>query len=259
MSYPPPPPSAPAPSGKPRLRGRIPLRLALIFGILGIAGLVVGGIIAVNGALKKVDDFSRINIPSASSGTANKDTISFSTGGYVAYYEASDATSNSIPAIPVRITSPSGTQKVLDTPYGGKSGGKDVKSLSYDYNGHKGVALWQFTITEKGKYLVEVAGNPKANGSAKMAFGRSIGKSTAIGGVLVVVGVLLLITAIILLIIGLVKRSRNKKELAAAGSYGGYPPPPGYAPPAPGYGPPPGYAPPQQQGWQQPPPPPPNG
>jgi hypothetical protein len=267
MSYPPPPPSAaPAPSGKPRLRGRMPLRLALIFGILGIAGLVVGGIIAVNGALKKVDDFSRIDVPSASSGTVNKDTISFGTGGYVAYYEAPDATSDSIPAVPVRITSPSGKQEVLDTPYGGKSGGKDVKSLSYDYNGHKGVALWQFTITEKGDYLVEVAGNQKANGSAKMAFGRSIGKSTAIGGVLVVIGVLLLITAIILLIVGLVKRSRHKKELATAGSYG-YPPPPGYGPPAPGYGPPapgygppPGYAPPpQEQGWQQPPPPPPNG
>src|SRR3954453_15611639 len=115
MSYPPPPaPAAPAPSGKPRLRGRTPLRLGIIFLILGIAGLVVGGIVAVNGALKKVDKFSRIDVPSASS--VNKDTIHFDTGGYVAYYEAPDASSDSIPAVPVRITSPSGTQKVLDTP-----------------------------------------------------------------------------------------------------------------------------------------------
>ena len=70
---------------------------------------------------------------------------------------------------------------MLDTPYGGKSGGKNVKSLTYDYNGHKGVALWQFTITEKGKYNVAVGGNTQADPDAKIAFGRSIGKSTAIG------------------------------------------------------------------------------
>ena len=66
-----------------------------------------------------------------------------------------------------------------------------MKTLSYDYNDHKGVALWQFTITEKGTYTVEVAGNEQADSDATVAFGRSIGKSTAIGGVLVVVGVLL--------------------------------------------------------------------
>lgn len=249
MSYPPPPPSAaPAPPGKPRLRGRIPLRLALIIGILGIAGLVVGGIIAVNGALKKVDNFSRIDVPSAASGTINKDTIHFGTGGYIAYYEAPDASSSSIPAVPVRLTSPSGSAKILDTPYGGKSGGKDVKSLTYDYNGHKGVALWQFNITQAGSYLVEVGGNRNANSTAKMAFGRSIGKSTVVGGVLIVIGVLLVVAAIILLIVGLVKRSRSKKELATAEAYG-YPPPPGYAPRTygqgyQGYPRPPGYEPP---------------
>jgi hypothetical protein len=88
MSYPPPPPPAvPAQSGKPRLRGRTPLRLAIIFLVLGVAGMVVGGIIAVNGALKKVDKFSRIDVPSAASGAVNKDKITFGTGGYIAYYE----------------------------------------------------------------------------------------------------------------------------------------------------------------------------
>jgi hypothetical protein len=237
MSYPPPPPpAASAPSGKPRLRGRTPLRLAIIFLVLGLAGMVVGGIIAVNGALKKVDKFARIDVPAASS--VNKDTIHFDTGGYVAYYESSKADSSSIPAVPVRITSPSGKQKVLDTPYGGKSGGKDVKSLSYDTDGHKGVALWQFNITEKGTYTVEVAGSQNADADAKMAFGRSIGKSTAVGGVLLIVGVLLFVAGVILLIVGLVKRSRHKKELATAGAYGG-PPPPGYGPPQ-GYGAPQG-------------------
>src|SRR3954453_14809067 len=160
MSYPPPPaPAAPAPSGKPRLRGRIPLRLGIIFLVLGIAGIAVGVIIAVNGALKTVNDFSRIDVPAAGSNQINKDTIHFDTGGYIAYYEAPDASSDSIPAVPVRITGPSGNAQVLNTPYGGKSGGKDVKALTYDFNGHKGVALWQFNVPAAGNYSVEVAGH----------------------------------------------------------------------------------------------------
>jgi hypothetical protein len=275
MSYPPPPPGAPVPAadGKPRLRGRTPLRLAIIFLILGIAGIVVGGVIAVNGALKKVDNFERITIPSAASGTVASKKIDFGgTGGFIAYYESKNADSSGIPAIPVRLTTPSGKQTILQTPYGGKSGGKDVKSLTYDYNGHKGVALWQFTVTEKGTYTVEVAGSSQADPDGKIAFGRSIGKSTAIGATLIVVGVLLLIAGIILLIIGLVKRSRSKKEHAAAqayyaqpGAYGqppqqqygggptyGTPPPQGGYPQQQGGYPPPGYG-------TQPPPPPPGG
>jgi hypothetical protein len=270
MSYPPPPPGAPVPAGagKPRLRGRTPLRLAIIFLILGIAGIVAGGVVALNGALKKVDDFQRITVPSTASGSVATKKIDFGgTGGFIAYYESKNADTSGIPAVPVRLTSPppSSKQQVLQTPYGGKSGGKDVKSLSYDYNGHKGVALWQFTVTEKGTYTVEVAANSEDDPDATIAFGRSIGKSTAIGGVLIVVGALLLVAGIILLIVGLVKRSRSKKELAAAQAYygqqGGYGQPPqqqygggpSYGTPPPpqsGY-PPPGY------GTQPPPPPPP--
>jgi hypothetical protein len=249
MSYPPPPPGAPVPpadGSKPRLRGRIPLRLAIIFLVLGVAGMVIGGVVFANGALKKVDDFQRITVPTSASGTIAKKKIDFGgTGGFIAYYESKNATTSGIPAIPVRLTSPSGTQTILSTPYGGKSGGKDVKSLSYDYNGHKGVALWQFSVKEKGTYTVEVAGASQADPDAKIALGRSIGKSTAVGASLLVVGVLLLIAGIILLIIGLVKRSRSKKELAAAQAY--YSQQGGYGQPQPGYGQPAGYGAPGQQ------------
>ena len=75
------------------------------------------------------------------------------------------------------------------------------------------------------------------------------------------------VAGIILLIIGLVKRSRNKKELAAAGSgtpYGGFGAPmygqPGQQAPQqqPQYGQQPGYGtpPPPPQGYSPPPPPP---
>lgn len=259
MSYPPPPQNvAPAGAGKPRLRGRTPLRLAIIFLVLGIAGIVVGAVILYNGALKKVDDFARIQVPQSSDQIASKN-VNFGKGGYIAYYESSNANTSHIPAIPVRLTDPAGNQQILRTPYGGSSGGKSVKSLSYDYNGHKGVALWQFTITRPGRYKVEVATNSNADPDATMAFGRSVGKGTAVGGVLAVIGVLLLIAGIVLLIVGLVKRSRSKRELAAAQAYygGGYPPPPGYGRPQ-GYpqSQPPGYPPSQPPGYPQSYPPP---
>lgn len=259
MSYPQPPAPAGYPAGQPRLRGRIPLRLGIIFLVLGIAGIVVGGITAYNGALKKVDSFQRITIPPA--GHAVYKHVTFGTGGYVAYYEAHNASSKSIPEIPIKMQTPSGSINTLDTPYGGTSGGNKVKSLTYDYNGHNGVALWQFNISQKGTYLVRVEGNTNAASGAKIAFGRSIGKSTAIGVLLVVLGVLLLIAGVILLIIGLVKRSRSKRErdaMLAGMPYGGYGPPMGVPPAAPvqpGYSPPSYGQPPPQSGYPPPPPP----
>jgi hypothetical protein len=264
MTYAPPPVPPSTGSGKPRLRGRIPLRLAIIFLILGIAGIAVGAVIAYNGALKKVNDFQRITIPQNGTGPVSKKINFGGTGGFIAYYESKNAKSSRIPSIPVVLVSPTRKQLQLQTPYGGKSGGKDVKSLTYDFNGHKGVALWQFSLTEKGTYTVFVGGSTLADPDAKIAFGRSIGKSTAIGAVLIAVGALLLVAGIILLIIGLVKRSRNKKELAAAGAgtpYGGFGAPmygqPGQ-PQQPQYGQQPGYGtpPPPPQGYSPPPPPP---
>ena len=249
MTYPPSQPAG-APPAKPRLRGRIPLRLAIIFGVVGIAAVVIGVVVAYNGAVKKVDDFHRVKVPAAA-GRENVARIDFGgTGGFIAYYESKNADASRIPAIPVRLTSPSGKRQVLTTPYGGKSGGKNVKSLSYDYNGHKGVALWQFTVDETGTYTVEVAGNSSADADAQIAFGRSIGTSTVVGAVLIIIGILLVIAAIVLLIVGLVKRSNSKKQLANAAYYGQYGPPGGYG--QQGYGQPPGqYG--QPGGYGQPP------
>jgi hypothetical protein len=251
MSYPPPPPApAAAGGGKPQLRGRILLRLAIIFLVLGVVGIVVGAIVAYNGALKKVDDFHRIKVPSSG---VNTERVDFDgTGGFIAYYESRNADSSRIPAIPVVLTSPSGKEQVLRTPYGGRSGGTAVKSLSYDYNGHKGVALWEFTVNENGTYTVRVGANSNADPDATIALGRSIGKSTAVGAILIVLGVLLLVAGIVLLIIGLVKRSRSKKELATQAYYfqqgGGYPPQYGQHYPQQPYG---GQQYPQQQYGQQ--------
>ena len=254
MSYPPPPPPATsAPSGKPRLRGRIPLRLALIFGIIGIAGLVVGGLF-VKSTFDTVDGFKRVSL------AAGQGTVRLDSGKYVGYYEAPGHTKV---FIQLAIADAQTRQPVRIGLYGKNTG--TSSSLTYDRNGKHGEAVFKFNIDHSGSYLVQVAtqdGNEPSG--ADVALGKSIAGKLVAGVVVLLVGVLFLVAAIILLIVGLVKRSRHKKQLATAGAYG-YPPPPGYGQPQqyhPGYAPqqyPPGYAPPAEQGWQQPPPPPPNG
>ncbi|MFN2560148.1 MAG: hypothetical protein ABR571_02470 [Jatrophihabitans sp.] len=272
MSYPNPPGEQPAyqpapgygppPSGPTRLRGRTPLRLGWIFLALAIVLFVVGGVTGKK-SLSKVNNFQRVTIlTSPPTSEAQLRTITFTkAGGYLAYYEASDVSSSitKIPEPVVRMLSPSGKELDLKTPYGNRSDNK-IKRLTYDYKGHKGVAVWQFHISETGKYKV-FAGYTAAPPGAKMAFGTSIAKSTVIAGLLIVLGVLFLIAAIVLLIVGFVKRSRHKKELASGGygspAFGGPPPagqwqqPGGFPPPQQG-----GFPPHQQGGYQPPPPPP---
>jgi hypothetical protein len=279
MTYPPPPgesyqpypqqpgyPAAPPPG---RLRGRTPRRLGWIFIPVSIALVIAGGAVYKTQSLNKVDKFSRVSI-AAGGGTATFDK----TGGYIAYYEASgvDSKSTNIPIVAIRLTSPSGQRMVLDTLYGGsKVDTLKIKSrLTYSHNGHDGIAIYQFHISETGQYQVEFGGTGVAAANSDMAFGPSIGKGVAFAVALIVPGILLLIAGIVLLIVGYVKKRRHKREIAAY-PYGappppgaGYPPPypppyrpqayppPGQAPPAAptGYEPPPGY---QQPSFGEPP------
>jgi len=264
MSYPPPPSYPPAPQAPQAgpLRGRTPRRLGWIFLILAIALFVVGGVVLAKKSFNEVDKFSRVPIPTSDG------SIHLKAGKNVAYYEAKGVNSdiNSVPAVGVAIKSPSGQVQTLTKPYGGRSDGK-VKIFTYDYHGHHGVALYEFTAPETGTYEVATRPTAQTDPNGKMAFGKDIKNSTIAGALIFVAGVLFLVAAIVLLIVGFVKRSRHKKELQSysAGGYGqpafggapgGYPPPQGYGqqpPPPPGYGqqppPPPGYG-------QQPPPPP---
>lgn len=254
MSYPPPPPPSAAPGNpgaKLRLHGRIPLRLALIFGVVGIILIVVGVVVVAKEALGTVDNFKRVSI-SSGGGTVNLD----GTGKWVGYYEASDVTSSiaAIPNIRVAVSGPGGQNVALQT-YGNRSDGQ-VRKLTYDYNGHKGAAAFQFEAKQKGTYRIQIQPEEQLPAGADFAFGRDIvNTGTVISGLLIVLGILLIIAAIVLLIVGLVKRSRHKKQLAD-NPYGGPPqnyPPPGY-PQQPEYGRP-GYG---QPGYGGPPPPPPS-
>lgn len=225
---------APPPQGP--LRGRTPRRLGWIFLALAIALFIAGGIVLATKSFSEVNKFQRVAVPTQNS------TVTFNrTGKWVAYYEASNVHSgiDSVPAVRVAIESPSGQVRELTTLYGNRSDRK-VKIFTYDYNNHRGVALYQFNISETGTYHVATQPGPAAAADAKIAFGKDISGGTIAGGLIVVGGVVALIVAIVLLIVGYVKRSRHKRELQS-GQFGG--PPPGYGPPA-GYGTPPGYAPP---------------
>jgi hypothetical protein len=223
-------------------RGRKPLWAALITFVIAVVLFAVGGFVVGTKALGKVNDFQRVAF-SSGSGTVTLN----GTGKWIGYYEAGNV-SNSIDRIPdfrVAVTSPSG-QNVTFQPYGNRGDGK-VKKLTYDHNGHKGAAAFQFTATEKGTYRIRLAAVDSLPSDADVAIGRDIAGGTIVGGALILGGVLFIVAAIVLLIVGLVKRSRHKTELAAGGYYGG-----GYggAVPAPQWPPAPQqWQPGQQQPW----------
>jgi hypothetical protein len=204
-----------------RLRGRTPRRLGWIFLAAAVVVLIVGVVVVATKSLGKVDDFQRVRVADGAG------TINLEAGKYVAYYEADNVErdTKTLPMIGVQLTSPSGQVINVTTPYGNRSDNK-IKHLTYDYDGHRGAAMYEFTTTEAGAYQVKLTGNVAQGPNATMAFGDSIATGTIVGGLLVVLGILLIVTAIVLLIVGYVKRSRHKRELAA-----GAPPwsPPPYA------------------------------
>ncbi|HET6878431.1 MAG TPA: hypothetical protein VFH38_12940 [Jatrophihabitans sp.] len=227
---------APPPPGGVRKRGRTPLRLALIFGVIGVVLLVVGGIVGFSAGLNKVDNFQRVSV------AQGRGTIHLNAGNYLAYYESPDynTSSNSVPVVIVQMRNSRTGALVTGQLYGNRSDRK-VSTLTYDHNGHHGAALYQFSIKTSGNYDVALGVPPSSNASPRsdMAFGPSIAGGLAAGGILAIVGVLLIIAAVVLLIVGLVQRSKGSKQPAAV-PYGpppgsGYPPPQqpgsGYSPP----------------------------
>ncbi len=187
--------------------------------VIGLALTIGGGVLASTKSYSKVNDFQRVAVKDSTG------TVNFShAGGYVAYYESSTitgSTSQRIPEVGGTLTNQAtNTTVTLQTPYGNRSDGK-IKFLHYDYNGHKGVALWQFHIDQPGAWKVQLETGAGLPADAVIAFGPSIAKGVVIGGIIAVLGVLLLIAGLVTLIVGIVKRRRNLKELRGGG-FGGY-------------------------------------
>ena len=252
MSYPQPPspaypsayPAGAAP-GKVRLRGRVLRILGWTFLGLAVVLFVVGIVVVGTKSLGKVNGFQRITFASGQ-GTVNLDT-----GKYVGYYEASNV-SDSIDFVPrfqAAVRGPNGPVNLQV--YGNRSDGK-IKKFTYDYNGHKGVAAFQFNAPVAGRYTIALREIDSLPSGADVAIGRDIAGGAIAGGVLIIISVVFGIVAIILLIIGYVKRSNHKGELQRGQYWGGVPAPAyGGQPPA-GYGAPQGFAPPPG-GYQAPP------
>ena len=228
--------------GKPRLRGRTPLRLSFVFLVLAIVAIVVGVVLGAKGYTSTIDGFHRLPV------AQGQGVVNLKAGKYVGYYEVPDGETGNFD-VRLAIRKSSGKNVKIES-Y--RKDGSSSSKLTYSYKGRQGEALYKFTITSSGKYDVAVAAEGATRG-ADIAFGKSIAGSIIAGVLLIILGVVLGIVFLVLLIVGLVKRSRHKRELAnpyGGQGYGGPPPPPGYGQqPPPGYGqqPPPGYG-------QQPPP-----
>lgn len=205
--YPPPPPGATG-----RLRGRIPLRLALIFGVLGIALVVIGAVLGFSNTRSDVDGFQRISFASETH------TVHFTrVGKYVAYFET-PSNGDHTAYVQMAITNAAGKHLQLGR-YGGASHSSHV---DYNIHGHHGEALFTFTIGQPGTYQVAIRATGAPPG-ADMAFGKSIATGLALGIGLLIPGILLVVAAIILLIVGLVRRHSHKRQIELA-SRGGPPP-----------------------------------
>jgi hypothetical protein len=247
-AYPPAPGPVAGDPGKVRLRGRIPRILGWVFLALAIALFAAGAAVIGTKSLGKVNGFHRIAYPQG--GTVSLD----GSGKWIIYLEASNADSLSRIPFQVQVLAPSGNQIPVQY-YGNPGQGEKVSKFTYDYNGHHGIAAYQFNAPVAGSYQIRGAGQPLPPG-ADLAVGRDITTSTVVGGALIGGGVLFGIAAIVLLIVGYVKRSRHKNELRA-GAFGApaWGVPGGYAGPPPGYTPPPGgYGAPPSGGYGAPPP-----
>jgi hypothetical protein len=228
-SYPPPPPPhyGPAPGGRQRLRGRIPLRLAAIFGIIGLGLAIAGIVVLVKSPINKVDDFVRAPVD----GRAHAVELT-RTGHYVVYFETPQSGSH---RANVRLTVSGQDDDPLKlSVYGANR--TSTSTLTYDLGGKHGEAAYTFSISRSGTYSMTATSSDAPAGS-RMAFGESIAHGLVAGLALFFPGLFLVIAAVVLLIVGLVKRSRHKRELASAYRGGGNPWPgqaPGYGYPPPG-------------------------
>jgi hypothetical protein len=248
--------------------------LGWIFLGVAVVAFVIGGVVLGTKSLSQVNDFQRVSFEQG--GPVQLD----GTGKWVVYLEAGNV--DSLQRIPFRlaVSGPSGLP--LRVAYYGDPGpGEKVHKFTYDYNGHTGIAAFQFTVTTPGQYTLRAQAVEPVPSDARLAVGRDIAGSTIVGALFIVAGVVFAIAAAVLLIVGYVMRSRHKAELRAGQYWGGAPPmtygqgygpqpafgvPQGYPPPPPGYGPTPGYGappgygvPPAPPGYGPPPTPPESG
>ncbi len=197
--------------------GRRSLLLAPVVGLAGVALVVVGVLLVVNGSLDKVTGFDRVSV--GASGTAR-----FAhPGRYVAYYEAADVDENTrhVPALTITLRAPSGAVVRV-----GRPGDARVpkNAVTYQYKGHNGVALREFSISAKGSYEAAVTSTAGPLHGATVAFGPSIEDRMVTGVRFLVPGSVLVVVALLLAAFGGVRRVLARRRADTAPPGPGLPP-----------------------------------
>ncbi|HKY69061.1 MAG TPA: hypothetical protein VJM49_21915, partial [Acidimicrobiales bacterium] len=191
-------------------------------GIIALVGIVVATVLIVSAVVDvgdRVDDFDRAPMP------ATLDVEITEPGGYTVYHEYDGAFDEDVfrGSPDVTITDPSGGEVFLRS--------YDA-SVTYDFGGHDGEALYSFQADETGTYVVD-ASMPgfESSGADQIAVGRGLGHRFAVsivGGLLV--ALVSAIAAIVVAVVVGVRRGRSRRAQA--------PPPAGWAPPGTWGGPP---------------------
>jgi hypothetical protein len=166
--------------------------LGSVIGVLGLAAVILWGVIGVTGYLNRVNDLSRMPVP-------GQMTVQIpGAGEQFVYYEGQG--SASMGELGMRVADPHGQTVALE-PY--------RLDLRYDHSGQVGRALATFWANESGPYRVNATGT--APTGSRIAVGESVAKSVII--TLLGIIALLLVSlggGLALVIVTLVRRSRAR-------------------------------------------------
>jgi hypothetical protein len=160
-----------------------------------VAG-VLWGLFGFVGLSDEVKGFARVPVDGGGEITIPGD------GGYTMYYESpSGGLGSVVPEGQVSLLPADGGDPVALEDYGG--------TLSYDFGGHAGRALFTFEVGRPGRYQVESSGA----GRGDLAVGRGVGGrlvGTVVGAVLLALGGVL-VGAVVLIVTGVARHNAGRR------------------------------------------------
>jgi hypothetical protein len=171
------------------------------------AAVVAGAIVLATNSGTTIADFQRITF------AAGQRSVQLTSGRWVGYYESGARTTShiAVPDFRPLIRDPSGAQVNIENYAGGRKPGP-----SYDKDGHRGTAVFQFQAPRSGSYDVRLQFAGALPPGADVAIGRDLAAptSTPPSGILLVVAGGLGVAGSVLL---LVSRSRRRSPPVVSG------------------------------------------
>ena len=224
---------APAPAGvgpsgpvgpTPAPPGKVPSALGYWIGaviiLIGALAAVVWFVSGVSNLFSAVDDYPRFSVPGQA-------TVSLEAARYKVFAEYPGAASDVNGVFRV------GDVTVTDRVDQAVPVRSSFTEETYDWNGHEGRAIAEFTAPTAGNYTVEATLPPnRSSTTVRVAVGRGL-QPSAIFPLFAAAGLggLALLAGIVLIVVTAVRRGRAKRRLdpmpVFAGPHPGYPGPPG--------------------------------